>query len=65
MTMSLILVFSTSHFLQKPIRTRIGYPVVGSLAISTSLAGTITYFMVKNRLEKCQELESISKIEES
>lgn len=60
-----VIVFSTSHFLQKPLRNRIGYPVAGSLIASTTLAGTITYFITKNYFEKCSKLrhEATNEIE--
>lgn len=60
-----VLVFSTSHFVQKPFRNRIGYPVAGSLIASTTLASTVTYYITKNYLEKCSKLrrEATNEIE--
>lgn len=47
--------FSTSHFLQKPIRQRLSYSTKLSLAISSVIGSSATYFVVRNRIHHLKE----------
>lgn len=52
-----LLVFSTSHFLQKPIKNRFNYSITTSLIISSVLASSITYKTTKYYLGKCAPID--------